>query len=98
MEDCERERMKRHDQLGCFDYDYWISAQDWDVLSYKIEKVSMQDATHAVVYVVLKNREVKTLFQLWMRKEDGHWRIDDLRSDSEASSSLMQIARDYIAE
>lgn len=98
MEDCERERMKRHDQLGCFDYDYWISAQDWDVLSYKIEKVSMQDATHAVVYVVLKNREVKTLFQLWMRKEDGHWRIDDLRSDSEAPSSLMQIARDYIAE
>ena len=98
MEDCERERMKRHEQMGCFDYDYWIGAQDWDVLSYKIEKVSMQDATHAVVYVVLKNREVKTLFQLWMRKEDGHWRIDDLRSDSEAPSSLMQIARDYIAE
>lgn len=98
MEACERERMKRHEQMGCFDYDYWISAQDWEVLSYKIGKVSMQDATHAVVYVVLKNRDVKTLFQLWMRKEDGHWRIDDLRSDNEAPSSLMQIARDYIAE
>ena len=96
MEDCERERMKRHDQLGCFDYDYWISAQDWDVLSYQIEAISMNFASSAQVFLKLKNGKKISTFMLMMKKEDGRWLIDDLISDGEGNQSVMQCAREYL--
>ena len=96
MEDCERERMKRHDQLGCFDYDYWIGAQDWDVLSYQIEAISMNFASSAQVFLKLKNGKKISTFMLMMKKEDGRWLIDDLISDGEGNQSVMQCAREYL--
>ena len=96
MEDCERERMKRHEQLGCFDYDYWISAQDWDVLSYQIEAISMGYAPSAHVFLKLKNGKKLSTFMITMKKEDGRWLIDDLMSDGEGNESVMQCAREYL--
>lgn len=96
MEDCERERMKRHDQLGCFDYDYWISAQDWDVLSYQIEAISMGYAPSAHVFLKLKNGKKLSTFMITMKKEGGRWLIDDLMSDGEGNESVMQCAREYL--
>lgn len=96
MEDCERERMKRHEQMGCFDYDYWISAQDWDVLSYQIEAISMGYAPSAHVFLKLKNGKKLSTFMLMMKKEGGRWLIDDLMSDGEGNESVMQCAREYL--
>ena len=96
MEDCERERMKRHEQMGCFDYDYWIGAQDWDVLSYQIEVISMNFASSAQVFLKLKNGKKISTFMLMMKKEDGRWLIDDLISDGEGNQSVMQCAREYL--
>ena len=96
MEDCERERMKRHEQMGCFDYDYWIGAQDWDVLSYQIEAISMNFASSAQVFLKLKNGKKISTFMLMMKKEDGRWLIDDLISDGEGNQSVMQCAREYL--
>lgn len=96
MEDCERERMKRHEQMGCFDYDYWIGAQDWDVLSYKIEGISMNFDSSAQVFLKLKNGKKISTFMIMMKKEDGRWLIDDLISDGEGNQSVMQCAREYL--
>ena len=96
MEDCERERMKRHEQMGCFDYDYWIGAQDWDVLSYQIEAISMNFASSAQVFLKLKNGKKISTFMIMMKKEDGRWLIDDLISDGEGNQSVMQCAREYL--
>ena len=96
MEDCERERMKRHEQMGCFDYDYWIGAQDWDVLSYQIEAISMNFASSAQVFLKLKNGKKLSTFMITMKKEDGRWLIDDLMSDGEGNESVMQCAREYL--
>lgn len=96
MEDCERERMKRHEQMGCFDYDYWIGAQDWDVLSYQIEEISMNFASSAQVFLKLKNGKKISTFMIMMKKEDGRWLIDDLISDGEGNQSVMQCAREYL--
>ena len=96
MEDCERERMKRREQMGCFDYDYWISAQDWEVLSYKIEAISMGYALSAHVVLKLKNGKKLPTFMITMKKEDGRWLIDDLMSDGEGNESVMQCAREYL--
>ncbi len=96
MEDCERERMKRHEQMGCFDYDYWIGAQDWDVLSYQIEAISMNFASSAQVFLKLKNGKKLSTFMIMMKKEDGRWLIDDLISDGEGNQSVMQCAREYL--
>lgn len=98
MEDCERERMKRHEQMGCFDYDYWIGAQDWDVLSYKIEGISMNFGSSAQVFLKLKNGKKFSTFMLMMKKEGGRWLIDDIISDSEGDKSVMQCAREYLKE
>ena len=88
MEDCERERMKRHEQVGCFDYDYWIGAQ--------IEAISMNFASSAQVFLKLKNGKKISTFMLMMKKEDGRWLIDDLISDGEGNQSVMQCAREYL--
>lgn len=96
MEDCERERMKRNEQMGCFDYDYWISAQDWDVLSYQIEAISMNFASSAQVFLKLKNGKKFSTFMIMMKKEGGRWLIDDLISDGEGNESVMQRAREYL--
>ena len=96
MEDCERERMKRHELLGCFDYDYWISAQDWDVLSYQIEAISMGYAPSAHVFLKLKNGKKLSTFMITMKKEGDRWLIDDLMSDGEGNESVMQCAREYL--
>ena len=96
MEDCERERMKRHEQMGCFDYDYWIGAQDWDMLSYQIEAISINFASSAEVFLKLKNGKKISTFMIMMKKEDGRWLIDDLISDGEGNQSVMQCAREYL--
>ena len=96
MEACEKVRMKKHDQLGCFDYDYWINAQDWDVVSYKVEGITMQNSEQAIGFLKFKNGQTTTTFMLTMRKEGGRWLIDDLMSDGEGNESVMQCAREYL--
>lgn len=95
MERCDRIQMKHPGELGAFDYDYWIQAQDWYILSYHVDSISALSDTNYRVLLTLKNGPETTPIELNMLKENNRWLIADMHATKE-KTTVMQQAQEYI--
>lgn len=79
------------DNIGFFDFDYWIMGQDWDDLHF--DHVTVDEIRGDTVYVSLDwyNCGSCSTIELQLVNEDGEWRIDDI-------DGLRQSMKDYIRE
>ena len=69
-------------ELGFFDYDHWIQAQDWGSdLAMQLVGTEMQSDSTALCHIIVLNCGYKTPFTIAMVKEDGRWLIDDFIND-----------------
>ena len=66
------------EELGFFDCDHWIQAQDWDKdLALHIDTVKLTDDHHAFVHSHITNCGSKSSLIIAMIFEEGAWFIDD---------------------
>lgn len=83
--------------MGLWDYDYWIQAQDYAHLSFRnVRIVSIENHQTARVKLILHNGEDVPL-ELKMVKEQGQWRIDDL-TDASNPHGIRATQAQYIRE
>ena len=73
----EIDSMYHSDELGFWDADYWIMAQDWHNLSISDVEVLSVTPTEASVQFNLHNFDSSTPVVLHLVLEDGVWKIDD---------------------
>ena len=84
-------------EIGLWDYDYWIQAQDYARLSFRnVRVVSIENHQTARVKLILHNGEDVPL-ELKMVKEQGQWRIDDL-TDAANPHGIRATQAQYIRE
>ena len=84
------------DDMGFWDFDYWIMGQDWHKLSISDVKVVERTGPWASVELKLHNFDNVTPLSLTMKLEDGTWRIDDF-VDLETGVGLKDDMKEYIA-
>lgn len=83
--------------LGLWEYDYWIQAQDYVHLSFRnVRVVSIENHQTARVKLILHNGKDVPL-ELKMVKEQGLWRIDDL-TDAANPLGIRATQAQYIRE
>lgn len=95
------------DEIGVFDYDYWIQGQDYgDVSVSRVHVVSL-DGDRAVVTLTVHNMGMDNEIRLNMVYERDDWYIDDIvdnvppGSTTEQTDSMMSLKaymRQYIAD
>lgn len=71
---------KNLENIGFFDFDYWIMAQDYDNIS--ISDIVVIDLNNAAPFVMfnLHNLGSELLMKLDIVKENGDWKIDNFNS------------------
>lgn len=83
--------------MGLWDYNYWIQAQDYVHLSFRnVRVVSIENHQTARVKLILHNGEDVPL-ELKMVKEQGQWCIDDL-TDASNPHGIRATQAQYIRE
>ena len=83
--------------IGLWEYDYWIQAQDYVHLSFRnVRVMSIENHQTARVKLILHNGEDVPL-ELKMVKEQGQWRIDDL-TDASNPHGIRATQAQYIRE
>ncbi len=95
------------DEIGVFEYDYWIQGQDYDGVSVSRVHVESMDDDRAVVTLMLHNMGMDNEIRLNMLYERDNWFIDDMvdnvppGSTIEQTDSMMSLKgymRQYIAD
>lgn len=79
------------DDIGFFDFDYWIMGQDWGNLHFDnvdVKEVMGDTATVTLNWYNFGNCEQ---LELTLLREDGEWRIDNLQN-------LRQDMQEYIQQ
>ncbi len=87
----------RPDELGLWDYDYWIQGQDWQRLSFKdvkVRDVTKGRTAHAELTLHNSGDNNVRLTLVWER---GNWYIDDLFDDSNPLG-IRKAQTEYIRE
>ena len=65
-------------ELGFFDYNHWLMAQDWDTdLSYRIDSIQAYFAGQAGVWLTIHNCGTDQAVLLVLVPEKDEWRIND---------------------
>ena len=83
--------------IGLWEYDYWIQAQDYVHLSFRnVRVVCIENHQTARVKLILHNGEDVPL-ELKMVREQGQWRIDDL-TDASNPHGIRATQAQYIRE
>ncbi len=78
------------EEMGWLDYDYWIDAQDYDGVEFKIVKVYVKNHDEAMVELAVKNfGEVRSKYVMWKR-EGGELKIDDLSTSGTTMRSMIK--------
>ena len=85
------------DELGFWDFDYWIMAQDWHNLSISDVEVLSVTPTEASVQFQLHNFDSSKPIALHMVLEDGVWKIDDFL-EVENDLGLKKSMQEYVTE
>ena len=91
----EIDSLYHQNEMGFWDFDYWIMGQDWHNLSVSDVKVKTLTDTEASVELCLHNFDNVTQLCLLMKREDGTWRIDDF-VDMEFGTGFKKDMQDYI--
>ena len=95
------------DDIGPFDCDHWIQAQDWSVMGYSIDSVNVLSNDSADVYMMIRNGNERTPVLLKVAYATNHripsskqWLVDDFISKGWEGKqySEKQILHDYIEE
>ena len=73
----EIDSLYHQNEMGFWDFDYWIMAQDWHNLSISDVEVLSITPTEALVQFQLHNFDSSTPVVLHLVLEDGVWKIDD---------------------
>ena len=84
-------------ELGFWEADYWIMAQDWHNLSISNVEVLAVTPTEADVQFKLHNMDQKKPVALRLIKEDDVWKIDDFM-DVENDLDWKQSMQEYVKE
>ena len=92
----EIDSLYHQNEMGFWDFDYWIMGQDWHKLSISDVKVVERIGPWATVELKLHNFDNVTPLCLTMKLEDGTWRIDDF-VDFETGVGLKDDMKEYIA-
>ena len=91
----EIDSLYHQNEMGFWDFDYWIMGQDWHNLSISDVKVTTLTDTEATVELRLHNFDKVVPLCLLMKRENGTWRIDDF-VDKESGTGFKQDMQDYI--
>ena len=91
----EIDSLYHQNEMGFWDFDYWIMGQDWHNLSISNVKVTSLTDTEATVEMGLHNFDKVVPLCLLMKRENGTWRIDDF-VDKERGTGFKQDMQDYI--
>lgn len=88
------------DDIGLFEFDYWIFGQDFGSISVTDVKVTKLEGDSAVVMLNLHNLGSVNKINLKMVYERDNWYIDDMCDSFEYDSinSLKHYMREYITE
>ncbi|MBO7138080.1 MAG: DUF3828 domain-containing protein [Bacteroidaceae bacterium] len=87
------------EEIGFFDYDHWIQAQDWDRdLALHVDSVNIIDDHHAFVHTHITNCGSKSSLIIAMLFEDGAWFIDDFIRPDFDNSSEKESMKHYIEQ
>lgn len=92
----EIDSLYHQNEMGFWDFDYWIMGQDWHKLSISDVKFVERIGPWAEVDLKLHNFDKVTPLCLMMKLEDGTWRIDDF-VDLETGAGLKEDMKKYIA-
>lgn len=92
----EIDSLYHQNEMGFWDFDYWIMGQDWHKLSISDVKFVEGIGPWAEVDLKLHNFDKVTPLCLVMKLEDGTWRIDDF-VDLETGAGLKEDMKKYIA-
>ena len=84
-------------ELGFWEADYWIMAQDWHQLSIDDVKVLSVTPTTASVEFELRNLDTSKPVSLTLVNEDGVWKIDDF-VDVSNDHDWKQAMQEYVKE
>ncbi|MBO4850401.1 MAG: DUF3828 domain-containing protein [Prevotella sp.] len=74
----EYDNTNKPDEMGFFEFDYWVMGQDFDKLSISDVRVLKRDKDDAEVELVLHNMGSSTRVRLELDFERGEWYIDDI--------------------
>lgn len=101
----DKDSRSEEDEVGFFEFDYWIMGQDWQRVHYDGIQVKDFQKDRATVTLNLYNFDNKHRVELAMCYEDGQWRIDDIQdigideTDENAwSNSLRTEMEAYLGE
>ena len=83
-------------EMGFFDDDYWIMAQDWHDLSISDVKALKITSNEALVGFQLHNLDAVKPVEVMMVNEDGVWKINNFL-DPDHDVDLMRDMREYVA-
>lgn len=85
-------------ELGFFEADYWLMAQDWgsDLKVSDVKVLSMTDH-EALVEILIHNLGNNNPVQLKMLKEDGLWKIDSF-IDADNNIDLKKEMEQYVSD
>ena len=92
----EIDSLYHQNEMGFWDFDYWIMGQDWHNLSISDVKFVERIGSWAEVDLKLHNFDKDTPLCLLMKLEDGTWRIDDF-VDLDTGAGLKEDMKKYIA-
>ena len=92
----EIDSLYHQNEMGFWDFDYWIMGQDWHNLSISDVKFVEKIGPWVEVDLKLHNFDKVTPLCLLMKLEDGTWRIDDF-VDLETGAGLKEDMKKYIA-
>ena len=92
-----REKDSQHpDEIGFFDFDYWVMGQDFDAenlhaSNFELMRINTEDEPHeATVKLTLHNFN-DTEVRVYLVYEDGDWKVDDL-------NGLKEDMKNYLKE
>lgn len=76
------------DEVGPLDFDPFISAQDYELKDFSITSESV-DGDAATISVAFMNFDYRSALTYSLLREDGAWRVEDIRSDNPDDSWLL---------
>ncbi len=94
----KNDEQKHNGEVGFFDCDYWLQAQDYGNVSISDIDVDFASADNATVNFVLHNLGTETPMQLAFINENGKWVVDNIIKKGENAVNMKQEMKEYLSE
>ena len=94
----KNDAQKHEGEVGFFEYDYWLQAQDYENVSISEPNIDFASADSATVNFVLHNLGTETPMQLVFINENGKWVVDNIMNKSKDAVDMKQEMNKYLSE